>query len=72
MLRSEARHASLGLILDLDGQIRPAHERLPQQIDAVPHVQRGTHEGRLLCVSDCPLRASGIVQGPVTVADAVL
>lgn len=44
VLGPEASHAARLVVLDLDRGVGPAHQALPEEIDAVPHVRRAAHE----------------------------
>ncbi|KAL9074016.1 MAG: hypothetical protein Q9157_004542 [Trypethelium eluteriae] len=71
MFRSKPRYPAQFLLLQLHGQIRLAHQTLPDQIDTVTDVRRTRHEWYILLgnlvAGDC-----GRIDSPVAMANTVL
>lgn len=78
MRLAKAMHAPGAHVLDLDRQVRAAHERLPEQVDAVTDVRRRRHHWQAAVLLKTGLRVellargSHVVHGPVALAEAVL
>ena len=70
MLRPEPFHPANLVILDLNRRVWLAHERVPQQVDAMPDMRWGGHH-REIFFDDFAAVGGGLEGGPVAFANAI-